>query len=122
MSLRIPASLLAGVFRPFPTGQVFSSANCSRLQDYYRSLTPIGKNSLISNAIEIFYYDIGHNKSMISDILKAEVNFRPVARQGSLVMPARKGVVRLAGFEPTTPGSASQCSNPLSYKRKEAVS
>ena len=27
-------------------------------------------------------------------------------------------MVRLAGFEPTTPGSASQCSNPLSYKRK----
>ena len=26
-------------------------------------------------------------------------------------------MVRLAGFEPTTPGSASQCSNPLSYKR-----
>ncbi len=31
-------------------------------------------------------------------------------------------VVRLAGFEPTTPGSASQCSNPLSYKRKLAAS
>ena len=30
-------------------------------------------------------------------------------------------MVRLAGFEPTTPGSASQCSNPLSYKRKKAV-
>lgn len=29
----------------------------------------------------------------------------------------REKVVRLAGFEPTTPGSASQCSNPLSYKR-----
>ncbi len=39
----------------------------------------------------------------------------------ALFMPRRR-VVRLAGFEPTTPGSASQCSNPLSYKRMLAVS
>ncbi len=31
-------------------------------------------------------------------------------------------MVRLAGFEPTTPGSASQCSNPLSYKRVKKLS
>ena len=29
----------------------------------------------------------------------------------------RRGVVRLAGFEPTTSASAGQRSNPLSYKR-----
>ena len=33
------------------------------------------------------------------------------------VNAGERKVVRLAGFEPTTPGSASQCSNPLSYKR-----
>ena len=31
---------------------------------------------------------------------------------------AVRGIARLEGFEPTTPGSEDRCSSPLSYRRK----
>ncbi len=43
----------------------------------------------------------------------------PIGTEGHL---ERKGyVARLEGFEPPTPGSEDQCSNPLSYRRTTAA-
>ena len=77
--------------------------------------------------MEILGYDIFHDDFLVTGDLKCNAGFLSAGR----IMPGRSGgkkirweekVVRLAGFEPTTPGSASQCSNPLSYKRILAVS
>ncbi len=64
---------------------------------------------------------VGHpplpKKSLLLTVATPSTRSRLPSNPAEHPASLSKNMVRLAGFEPATPGSVDQCSNPLSYRR-----